>query len=993
MDTAEPWNPVDFFNVMLHEIGHAAGLGHSSVQGSVMYPTYDWRSTNTRLRLAQDDINGIRALFPESGASPPPGNPPPGGGDGRTRATAYNLGNLTSLASARVFSGTVNTVSNDDDYRRFTLTASRTMRFELRNLTADADLYLESSTGRALASSVRGGTATDTIVRTLGAGTYYVRVDAWSPGTISYQLRISQDGASPPSGNPPPGGGDGRTRATAYNLGNLTSLASARVFSDTVNTVSNDDDYRRFTLTASRTMRFELRNLTADADLYLESSTGRALASSVRGGTATDTIVRTLGAGTYYVRVDAWSPGTISYQLRISQDGASPPTGNPPTGGGDGRTRATAYNLGNLTSLASARVFSGTVNTVSNDDDYRRFTLTASRTMRFELRNLTADADLYLESSTGRALASSVRGGTATDTIVRTLGAGTYYVRVDAWSPGTISYQLRISQDGASPPSGGGDGRTRATAYNLGNLTSLASARVFSGTVNTVSNDDDYRRFTLTASRTMRFELRNLTADADLYLESSTGRALASSVRGGTATDTIVRTLGAGTYYVRVDAWNPGTISYQLRISQDGASPPPGGGDGRTRATAYNLGNLTSLASARVFSDTVNTVSNDDDYRRFTLTASRTMRFELRNLTADADLYLESSTGRALASSVRGGTATDTIVRTLGAGTYYVRVDAWSPGTISYQLRISQDGASPPSGNPPPGGGDGRTRATAYNLGNLTSLASARVFSDTVNTVSNDDDYRRFTLTASRTMRFELRNLTADADLYLESSTGRALASSVRGGTATDTIVRTLGAGTYYVRVDAWSPGTISYQLRISQDGASPPTGNPPTGGGDGRTRATAYNLGNLTSLASARVFSGTVNTVSNDDDYRRFTLTASRTMRFELRNLTADADLYLESSTGRALASSVRGGTATDTIVRTLGAGTYYVRVDAWSPGTISYQLRISQDGASPLVAASESLATSSQRLWRDRDMAASRNLRPEETNRFQERSGILVA
>ena len=115
--------------------------------------------------------------------------------------------------------------------------------------------------------------------------------------------------------------------------------------------------------------------------------------------------------------------------------------------------------------------------------------------------------------------------------------------------------------------------------------------------------------------------------------------------------------------------------------------------------------------------------------------------------------------------------------------------------------------------------------------------------------------------------------------------------------------------------------------------------------------------------------------------------------MRFELRNLTADADLYLESASGSGLASSVRGGTATDTIVRTLGAGTYYVRVDAYSSGTISYQLRISQDGASPLVAASESLATSSQRLWRDRDMAASRNLRPDETGRFQERSGMLVA
>ena len=196
-----------------------------------------------------------------------------------------------------------------------------------------------------------------------------------------------------------------------------------------------------------------------------------------------------------------------------------------------------------------------------------------------------------------------------------------------------------------------------------------------------------------------------------------------------------------------------------------------------------------------------------------------------------------------------------------------------------------------------------------------------------------------------------------------------------------DTISRPLGAGPYYVRVDAVAGGAIGYQLRLSflRQESSP----------DGRTRQTAHDLGDLTSLASARTFSGTVNRDDdNDDDYRRFTLTASRTMRFDLRNLGADANLYLESSDGTVLAQSRQGSTLDDTIVRTLEAGTYYVRVDAYAAGNIDYDLSLSQESVTP-----RSPVTSSQRLWRDRDMTVGRNLRTNEADRFRETSGILTA
>ena len=44
-----------------HEIGHALGLQHSNVQGSVMWPT---AKTGTP-KLHQDNINGITSLYGE----------------------------------------------------------------------------------------------------------------------------------------------------------------------------------------------------------------------------------------------------------------------------------------------------------------------------------------------------------------------------------------------------------------------------------------------------------------------------------------------------------------------------------------------------------------------------------------------------------------------------------------------------------------------------------------------------------------------------------------------------------------------------------------------------------------------------------------------------------------------------------------------------------------------------------------------------------------
>ncbi|CAH1802129.1 unnamed protein product [Owenia fusiformis] len=65
-DEDEPWvidssDGTDLFWVAVHEFGHALGLAHSSVRGSLMYPWYQGHNPN--FKLHGDDIGGIQKLY------------------------------------------------------------------------------------------------------------------------------------------------------------------------------------------------------------------------------------------------------------------------------------------------------------------------------------------------------------------------------------------------------------------------------------------------------------------------------------------------------------------------------------------------------------------------------------------------------------------------------------------------------------------------------------------------------------------------------------------------------------------------------------------------------------------------------------------------------------------------------------------------------------------------------------------------------------------
>ncbi|XP_051145840.1 metalloendoproteinase 5-MMP-like [Andrographis paniculata] len=90
---------VDLESVAVHEIGHLLGLGHSSAEEAIMYPSIT--SGTRKVELAGDDIAGIQQLYgsnPNYVAPGAPGVTPTGQSDSDTGGGAHQLQRGPGLA-------------------------------------------------------------------------------------------------------------------------------------------------------------------------------------------------------------------------------------------------------------------------------------------------------------------------------------------------------------------------------------------------------------------------------------------------------------------------------------------------------------------------------------------------------------------------------------------------------------------------------------------------------------------------------------------------------------------------------------------------------------------------------------------------------------------------------------------------------------------------------------------------------------------------------
>ncbi len=135
-----------------------------------------------------------------------------------------------------------------------------------------------------------------------------------------------------------------------------------------------------------------------------------------------------------------------------------------------------------------------------------------------------------------------------------------------------LAWRLTAEDADPEPPDGDDHGNTRSSATVVA-LPSETGGRI------DPSTDVDYFRFEVS-------ETREVTAGTPgnnntwVTLENSEGVELErNTVRDGTNYRTPRRNLSAGTYYVRVDAYQSRTGAYTLRLTAEDADPEPDGDD------------------------------------------------------------------------------------------------------------------------------------------------------------------------------------------------------------------------------------------------------------------------------------------------------------------------------------------------------------------------------------------------------------------------------
>jgi hypothetical protein len=159
-------------DVAVHELGHALGLGHSSVPSVTMEPTMPGYCDLTQMSLESDDISGIESLYPPTSSS-------------KNTAPTVNIsspGNGSAFASGA--SVTFNGSASDKE-----------------------DGNLSGSLGWS--SSIDGSLGYgSSLNRVLSAGTHTITASVRDAGGLlgSTQITVSVAGASSPSGSASPDG-------------------------------------------------------------------------------------------------------------------------------------------------------------------------------------------------------------------------------------------------------------------------------------------------------------------------------------------------------------------------------------------------------------------------------------------------------------------------------------------------------------------------------------------------------------------------------------------------------------------------------------------------------------------------------------------------------------------------------------------------------------------------------------------------------------------
>ena len=351
---------------------------------------------------------------------------------------------------------------------------------------------------------------------------------------------------------------------------------------------------------------------------------------------------------------------------------------------------ATADDVGDTFATArTVSVPSTTSAAISRAGDIDMFKLTL--TGRLELTAATSGStDTYgsLYDVNGNLIAANDNAnGGYNFAIVRTLLAGTYYIAVrhQSSSAASGSYSLLLSSRAPQEP----EIRIRGNGYEIvkGDTTPSTTDFTSFGSVNAGSTID--RVFTIENSGVADLRLTGSPVvaisgtSASQFSVAALPLATVSPARSTTFTVRF-RPASAGTFNATISIANNDYDENPYTFAISGTGAGLSDGIGGTFATAAAMSVPGSISTRLDF-------GGDVDMFRFTLSASATVTLATSGST---DTYgtLYTSTGGLITSNDDGnGYPNFRIVRTLAAGTYYLKVNGYySTTTGAYSLTLSR---------------------------------------------------------------------------------------------------------------------------------------------------------------------------------------------------------------------------------------------------------------------------------------------------------------
>ncbi|HEY9851206.1 MAG TPA: hypothetical protein V6D28_17190 [Leptolyngbyaceae cyanobacterium] len=244
-------------------------------------------------------------------------------------------------------------------------------------------------------------------------------------------------------------------------------------------------------------------------------------------------------------------------------------------------------------------------------------------------------------------------------------------------------------------------GSTTDTAYGIG---VLLTKPTFNGFLSSAYGDPtDMYNFILDKPSFFSMTINTpivIPTTIRLYADSNNNYRIdpgeeVQTAETSSGTASIQSQLAQGSYYL--DIINGTSISYSMSLGANALPTNTPSDPGNTAAQALDVGNLTG--NSRDYQDLVGTNDRNDFYR-FVLTDTRTLNLSLNNVInfLSANIYLDANNDGAVTpneyvtGTVASATITGSIVRSLGAGTYYVDISPSTPDpTInsSYILSMS----------------------------------------------------------------------------------------------------------------------------------------------------------------------------------------------------------------------------------------------------------------------------------------------------------------